>query len=82
MTAKKYLKAGLGLYGAGMVVGAMPTMGIANVATMQGNIGAGLTNVSKAAPAVGTMMGVGVMLGQAKKLTGSVGSLTKSKKKK
>jgi hypothetical protein len=69
MTAKKYLKAGLGLYGAGMVVGAMPTMGNPNLVAMQGNIGQGFANVSKAAPAVGTMMGVGVMLGQAKKLT-------------
>ena len=81
MTAKKYLKAGLGLYGAGLVVGAMPTMGNANVATIQGNVGGGLATMSSVAPAVGTMMGVGFMLGHAKKLTGSVGSLTKKKKK-
>lgn len=79
MTTKKYLKAGLGLYGAGLVVGAMPTTGNANLATMQGNLGAGFANVSKAAPAIGTMMGVGLMLGQVKKLTSATKKLTKKR---
>ena len=64
-----FMKGGLGLYGGAMAVGSMPTLGIVNVETIKTNVGGGMASYSKAYPAVGSLMGTGMVLQATKKLT-------------
>lgn len=82
---KKFKKmAGLGMqtYGGAMVMGALPTMGNANVASIQGNVTTGYANFSNAFPAMGSMAGAGMTIKMAKKLGGTATGFGGKKKKK
>jgi hypothetical protein len=52
-----------------MAVGAMPTMGNAQAAAIQGNVLTGMATFSGAFPTIGTLAGTGFVIKHAKKLT-------------
>ena len=79
--AKKILGLGMKTYGGAMVVGAMPTMGNANLNTIKGNVTGGYAKFSESFPAVGKLAGVGVTVGMAKKLSGTAMKFGSKKRK-
>ena len=67
---KKYLKRGVGLVGANIMVGAMPNIsGSASETTMKDNFSTGLTNVGKTLPLQGSVMGTSMVMKSMGKLT-------------
>ena len=70
--AKKLIGMGLKTYASGMIVGAMPTMGNSNVASIQGNVLGGMSNFSSSFPTVGKLAGTAVVMKHVKSLEGGI----------
>lgn len=72
---KKYLKHGLGLIGAGAVVGSIPNLsGTATETAVKGHFMTGLGNMGSMLPTHGKMVGAGMVMK-------SMGGLMKASKK-
>ena len=68
---KKYKKRGVGVIGTGIAIGMMPNVsGTASETTLKTNTMTGLGNVAGKFPAMGSMMGTGMVLKQVNKLKG------------
>ncbi len=64
------MTSGLRLYANSFVVGSLPNpSGNANIESIKANVGSGMANYSKAYVPVGKLMGAGLVLKQAKKLS-------------
>ena len=62
---KKYFKRGLGVIGAGIVIGSIPNIsGTASETTMKTNAMTGLGNIANTFPTQGKLIGTGMVLKQ------------------
>ena len=67
---KKYLKTGAGAITGAILTGAIPNpTGNATVNTMQSNVATGYGNIGKAFPAMGSMVGAGMIMKATGKLS-------------
>ena len=77
---KKYIKTGVSLLGAGVVVGSIPNItGSATETTLKGNFATGLGNVGKTLPTYGKVVGAKMVLKPLKKLKKVGSKVLKSK---
>ena len=73
----KLLGSGLKFATAGIAVGAMPTMGNAQAASIQGNVLGGMSSFSSSFPTVGKIGGTTLVMHHIKKLNKSTHKLIK-----
>lgn len=78
--AKKYLKTGMGLIGAGVITGAIPNItGSATETGLKANLATGISNVGTALPVTGKVVGPEMILKSVKKIKAPK-ELTKNRK--